>query len=317
MADHQLEPLRRTLHGQFSRSLEPALVVRSGDVVRYRTLDVGWGLEPPVDEVSPRRKFGPLEPPRDDGPCLIGPVAVEGAEPGDVLEVHVEEVVPGGWGYTWAGDIGFSNAELNRALGVADGPPCLLRWALDASAGIGTNQLRHRVRLRPFLGTIGLCPDREGWISAWLPRRTGGNMDCRELVAGSVLYLPVEVQGALVSLGDGHAAQGDGEVGGTAIECPMERVRLRYVIRTDLRLEMPRARTPTGWITFGFSENLEGASEQAIRGMLDLLEAELDLPRKEALALASTVVDLHVTQLVNGVKGVHAVLRHDGILRGT
>lgn len=311
---HYLSPERATLHGQFSRDLTPALTVDSGDLVRCRTLDVTWGLEARRPDGT-RETFGPRESPRDDGPCLLGPIAVRGARPGHVLEVHVEAVVPGPYGWTFAGETGFFNTGLNRVLGVAEGEPLLVRWSLDADAMIGTSHLGHRVHLRPFLGTLGLCPGDPGWQSAWPPRRTGGNLDCKELVAGTVLYLPVEVEGALLSLGDGHAAQGDGESSGTAIECPMERVDLRLVLREDLSLDAPRAHTPAGWITFGFGESLEAAVAEAINRMLDLLQARHELNRKEALALSSVAVEARITQLVNGTVGAHAILPH-GVLEG-
>jgi acetamidase/formamidase len=261
----------------------------------------------------PRRKFGPRASPRDDGPCLVGPVAVRGAEPGNGLEVHIEAVVPGAWGWTVAGEIGFFNAGLNRLLGVAEGPPGTTRWRLDNDAMVATSHHGHAVRLRPFLGTIGLSPAASGWHSARLPGSTGGNLDCKELTAGSTLYLPVAVTGALVSVGDGHATQGDGEVSGTAIECPMERVDLRYVVRDDLDLDAPRARTPHRRITFGFGEDFDEAAANALNEMLDLMTLRFGLSRKDTLALASPVVDLRVTQLVNGVCGVHAVLSHGAV----
>ena len=215
----------------------------------------------------PRRKFGPRESPRDDGPCLLGPVAVRGAEPGSVLEVHVEAVVPGAWGWTVAGEIGFFNAGLNRALGVAEGPPRTTRWRLDVDAMTTTGHHGHDIRLRPFLGAIGLSPAASGWHSAWPPGRTGGNLDCKELTARSTLYLAVAL----------------------------------------------RARTPDGWITFGFGEDLDEAAANALNGMLDLMMSEYGLCQKDTIALASPVVDLRVTQLVNGIRDVHAVLPHEAI----
>ena len=140
------------------------------------------------------------------------------------------------------------------------------------------------------------------------PRPTGGNIDCKELVAGSTLFLPIAVAGGLFSLGDGHAVQGDGEVAGPALECPMDEVRVTLALRPDLRLSMPRAHTPGGWITFGFDEDLNRATYAALNDMLDLMQELHDLDRREAVALASLVVDLRVTQVVNGVRGVHAVL---------
>ncbi len=152
-------------------------------------------------------------------------------------------------------------------------------------------------------------PAAAGRHSTVPPRPTGGNIDCKELVAGSTLYLPVEVAGGLFSLGDGHAVQGDGEAAGPALECPMERVSVRFEVLEDMPLRMPQADTPAGWLTFGFHEDLDEAMWLALEGMLDVLERR-GYNRKEALMLASLVVDLRVTQVVNITKGVHAVLPH-------
>jgi acetamidase/formamidase len=138
-------------------------------------------------------------------------------------------------------------------------------------------------------------------------------MDCKELVAGSTLYLPIPVPGALFSVGDGHAAQGDGEVCGVAIECPMELVDLTFRLRDDVRLTTPRANTPVGWITLGFDEDLNEATVLALIAMLDLMTELYGLSRPDALALASLVVDFRITQVVNGVRGVHALLPHGAI----
>lgn len=312
MSIHTLAPERATLHGQFSAGLAPALTVASGDTVHCRTLDVSWGLEARRADGSPRQVF-PREGPRDDGPALLGPIAVAGAQPGHVIEVQIETIVPGPYGWTFGGEIGFFNSELNRALGVSEGPPELLRWTLDGAALEGASHLGHRVRLRPFLGTLGLCPAGEGWLPAWPPRRTGGNLDCKELVAGSTLYLPVEVPGGLLSLGDGHAAQGDGEASGTAIECPLEHVALRLTLRDDLPPRPVHANTPAGWITFGFSESLDEACAMALNAMLDLTMERYGLSRKLTLALLSVAADVRITQLVNGVRGAHVLLPHDAI----
>ena len=134
-------------------------------------------------------------------------------------------------------------------------------------------------------------------------------MDCRELVAGTTLLLPVAVEGGLLSVGDGHAAQGDGELSGTAIECAMEEVRIRVTVRSGVRIKGPRIKTAEGWITLGFGPTLDAASMQASSAMLDLLAEVLRLQRSDALALASSKVDLRITQQVNPVKGVHAVFR--------
>ncbi len=144
----------------------------------------------------------------------------------------------------------------------------------------------------------------------------GGNIDCKELVAGTTLFLPIAVDGALLSAGDGHAAQGDGEISQLAIEAPVERARLTISVRDDLPLTTPIAWTPEAWLTFGFDEDLDEAAAIAIDALLELMGRELGLERREALAFASVVADLRVTQLVNGAKGVHAVLPH-GAIRST
>jgi acetamidase/formamidase len=184
---------------------------------------------------------------------------------------------------------------LNERLGVADRDPHTLVWRLDPEAGTGRDQFGRAVDLRPFLGVIGMPPPEPGvhWTSP--PRRWGGNIDCAELVQGATLYLPIPVDGASLSAGDGHARQGDGEVSQLAIEAPMERAQLRISL------------------TFGFDEDLDEAAAQAVDGMLELMRREHGLERRDALALASVVVDLRITQIVNGVKGVHAMLRDDAI----
>jgi acetamidase/formamidase len=151
-------------------------------------------------------------------------------------------------------------------------------------------------------------PPEPGEHSTTPPRRWGGNIDCKELVAGTTLFLPIPVDGALLLAGDGHGAQGDGEVSGTAIECPLERATLTLDL-DDRDLRSPIARTADSWLAFGLNEDLDVAAEQATETMLDLMERERGLSRPEARALASVSVDLHVTQVVNEVKGVHAILR--------
>lgn len=164
--------------------------------------------------------------------------------------------------------------------------------------------------LNPFIGLMGVAPAETGAHSTSPPRYCGGNIDCKELGRGSTLFLPISVEGALFSIGDGHAAQGDGEVSGTAIECPMDLVDITLTVRDDIKLSMPRAKTPAGWIAFGFNEDLNLAAAEALNGIVEWLQEMYKLGKAEALALSSAVVDLRVTQIVNGVKGVHAVLPH-------
>jgi acetamidase/formamidase len=304
MAIYTMEPERSTLHGSFSRDYPPALTIDSGDTVRFRTLDSGWGLEPSRGPGIPRKSFEPRVKEQDSGHALCGPVAIRGALPGMTLEVQINAIRPGAWGGTY---VGGPYREINRRLGVVDHEEALL-WTLDPDALIGRDQYGHTLPLRPFMGVMGMPPDEPGIHSTIPPRRCGGNIDCKELVAGSTLYLPIEVAGALFSVGDGHGTQADGEVCGTAIECPMERVELTFRLHDDLHLTTPRALTPAGWITFGFDANLNEATLIALEAMLDLLREQHQLERHQALALASLVVDLRVTQIVNQVWGVHAVL---------
>jgi acetamidase/formamidase len=157
-------------------------------------------------------------------------------------------------------------------------------------------------------------PPEAGIHATQPPRPWGGNIDCNLLVAGTTLFLPIPVDGALFSAGDGHARQGDGEVSQFAIECPLERLELTLGVRDDPRLSTPIAWTPEAWVTLGFDEDLDEAAAQATEGMLELMHREHGFERRDALALASVIVDLRITQLVNGVKGVHAVLRDDALV---
>jgi acetamidase/formamidase len=277
---HELPLERRVLHGHFSRELEPVLSVDPGDSVRIDVPNAGWYLESGEQLESP-----------GEGHALVGPVEVRGARAGQTLAVRIDDVQAGSWGIT--------HSE----------PPHALHWQLADGVGRAAGRA---VRLTPFLGVLGMPPPEPGVHPTEPPRRWGGNIDCKELVAGATLFLPIPVDGALFSAGDGHAAQGDGEVSGTAIECPA-RAQLTLDVRDDLPLEWPIARTRDAWLTLGFDENLGPATRIALDGMLTLMQRELGMAHTEAFMFASVVVDLRITQLVNGVVGVHAVLRDDAI----
>ena len=306
MATHRLEADDATLHGTFSRDRAPVLTVDPGDTVVLTTLDSGWSTGPwagpPAEWVRhPAWREGL-------GHALTGPIAVRGAGPGDTLEVRVVDVVPGGYGTTFAGG---RPTPFNERYGLTE-EAAVLAWTLDAAAGTGTNQLGLSVPLRPFPGVIGMPPPEPGEHSTIPPRVWGGNLDCRDLVAGATLHLPVPVPGALLSVGDGHARQGDGEVGGTAIECPMARVELVLDVRRDDPVTGPVVRGADGaWLTRGLGDTLADAAHEALAAMFALLEARFGLSRAEAVALASVVVDVRVTQIVNQVVGAHAVLPPD------
>lgn len=227
------------------------------------------------------------------------------------LSIHIDDLQVGSYGWTGAG--GWST-PLNDRLKVTELPEFSLHWELDAETMTALDQYGHTVSLRPFMGVMRMPLDVPGKQPTPPPRITGGNMDCKELVAGTTLYLPIAVEGGLFSTGDGHAAQGDGEVSVMAIEAPMQRCELTFDLLPDLHLTTPRANTPSGWITLAFHEDLDEAIGIALEAMLDLMGELYGYERQMALALASVVVDVRITQLVNaGVRGVHAFLPHGAI----
>jgi acetamidase/formamidase len=311
VATYTLESVRATLHGTYSRDYAPVLTVDSGDTVSYRLLDSGWNLEP-WQEPRPgtARKVEPREREKDWGHCLCGPIAIRGAKPKMTLAIRLDRIQIGSWGWSSGGGGPWG---ANTWAGTTEPPEVNLRWDLDPENLIGRSHLGHTVRLRPFLGNVGMPPAEPGFHSTYPPRFCGGNIDCKELVAGSTLYLPIPVVGGLLSLGDGHGLQGDGEVSGPALECPMERVDATFTLHEEMRLSLPRANTPAGWIAFGFHEDLNEATKQALSGILDIMTELYGCARNEAVNLASLVVDLRITQLVNGVRGVHAVLPHGAV----
>ena len=301
MARHQLDPSPSTTADVFSRDLPTALTVDPGDSVLLRSLDASGHLE---RQQVPGEQVPTMFAERK-GHCLTGPIEVRGATPGDVLAVRFVSLRPGDWGWTAAAA---RDTPLTRRLGLHDGPPAWLLWQIDADAGVATSNLGHTVATAPFHGVAGVAWDEPGEHSTIPPRAVGGgNIDCRELVAGSVLYLPVAVPGALLSIGDGHAAQGDGEVAGTAIECGMT-TELQLDLVTGRPVPGVHAETPAGQITFGFSPDLNAAMGDALDAMLTWLQASYGIGKATALALASPVLHLRITQVANQSWGVHALL---------
>jgi acetamidase/formamidase len=297
---HDLSPVRANLHGHFSAELAHVLEVDSGDMIRARTLRADW-----VDADFERQH------PFDDGHALLGPVFVRGARPGDAMAIEILSLRPARSGRTAAGDF---PSLVNDRLGLTGTGHHRIEWEIEPEKMVA-RALGFDVEVRPFLGVIGMPPAEPGIHSTIPPRLTGGNIDCRELVAGSALVIPVAVKGGLLSFGDGHAAQGDGEVGGTAIECAMDEVVLRVSLRAGAGLKTPEAHTPAGFITFGFSPDLDEAFMIALEAMIDRLQLELSLERVKATALASVCVDFRVTQVANETLGVHALLPIDRLRR--
>lgn len=308
MTIHTLEPTRETLHGHFSRDMSPALTIDSGDTVRIRTLDANWFTEftcaldnPPETMAEVGKLFEPINKPEDAGHALCGPIAVRGAKAGQALAIHFNRIVPGEWGWSlpWYG---------------TEGSLPIIIWQLDAKTMTGRNQHGHTIALEPFCGVIGMPADVDGLQITTPPRINGGNLDCKALTAGTTLYLPVAVDGGLLSLGDGHAAQGDGESGGTAIECPLQLVDITVELINTPLLDVPYADTPAGWLVMGMDQDMQNAHDMALSNMQTFIANRYNVDRLTALSLMGTVVDMRITQTVNGVKGVHAILPH-GALR--
>jgi len=304
MAMHRIDPSPGTTVNVFSPEHAPVLTVDPGDTVVVRSLDAAGYLarhESPGDTGQPTMFPGEFR-----GHCLTGPVAVRGAGPGDMLALRLVSVTPDDWGWTVAPTI--PDSPVARRLGLTEAEPAWLLWEIDAGAGKATANEKYTRPLAPFLGVMGVAPAAPGEHSTVPPRaEAGGNIDCKELTAGSTLYLPVAVPGALLYLGDGHGAQGDGEACGTAIECPMTTEAV-----VDLAPARPlasvHAETPAGRVTFGFSGDLNEAMGDALDAMITWMAAIFGISRAEALALASNCVDLRITQVANVTWGVHALL---------
>ena len=247
-----------------------------------------------VDDVS-RLDFAKVNP-------VAGPVFIDGAEPGDVLKVTLLSFAPSGWGWT-------ANIPGFGLLADEFKQPALHLWRYDPqSLAPALFASRGKVPLKPFTGTIGVAPAEPGLHSIVPPRRVGGNMDVRDLAQGTELFLPVEVAGALFSVGDTHAAQGDGEVCGTAIESPM-RVALRFDLLKQTPLAFPRFRTPGpvsrhldagGYdVCTGIGPDLMQAARAAVRSMVDLLSRQHGMPAIDAYLLCSVCGDLRISEIVD------------------
>ncbi|WP_346726707.1 acetamidase/formamidase family protein [Bacillus suaedaesalsae] len=308
---HTLKLENQNLHASFSSSYDPILTVQSGDTIVVTTPDIAFGFA--EEKGMERVQFHSREKETAWGHPMIGPIKVEEARQGMTLEITLHDIETGWYGWNCAG--GKTNWQ-NEVLGISKMDEVRLDWHLDAERMIGTTNVGEQpisVVLKPFMGLLGVAPSEPGIHSTIPPRRVGGNIDCKELVSGSTLYLPIEVDGALFSIGDGHAIQGDGEVSGQAIECPMNAVTFTLKVREDVLIKSPRANTPSGWLTFGFHEDLNEATALALQGMIELIQEQYKVSKTEATALASVVVDLRITQVVNQVKGVHALLPHGAI----
>ena len=312
MTDHRLASSPETCHwGFFDAALPPVLTIRSGDRVTVETISGGRDVLPPAGFTLLPDHLAVIEAmvPRMRGHLLTGPIAVEGAVPGDVLEIRIEAVeCRQDWAWT----------RIHPTMGsLPEDFPFGKTWhtRLDRQRSMAVLPWGTELPLAPFFGVMGVAPPPAfGAVSTIEPRAYGGNMDLKELVPGTVLYLPVFAAGALFSVGDGHGAQGDGEVCLTALETALEG-RFQIILRKDLKLPLPRAETATHWITMGFDPDLDDAAKTALREMIDLIATGTGLAREDAYMLCSVASDLRVTQMVDGNKGVHAMLAKSLLVR--
>jgi acetamidase/formamidase len=305
MTHHRLAPDVGTVHwGWFDAALEPVLTIESGDRVTVQTVSGGMANLPgPGFHVPPElhRIHAKVER-RMPGHILTGPIAVRGAQPGDVLEIRILDVqLRQDWGYTYVRPLAGALPNDFTAF-----EQMIVR--LDQARNVGILPWGTELPLRPFFGVMGVAPPPAwGMISTIQPRAHGGNLDNKELIPGSTLYLPVHVEGGRLSLGDGHAVQGDGEVCTTAIETALEGT-FEIVLRKDLAIRYPQAETPTHVITMGMDPDLDDAAQAALRRMIDYVTAHSELSRQQAFMLMSLAADVRVTQLVNEHKGIHVML---------
>jgi acetamidase/formamidase len=304
---HHLKAGVDTCHwGQFDAALPPVLFVASGDTVVIDTVSGGPDALPPAGfHVPPELLDIHARSARSlPGHILTGPVHVQGAEPGDTLEVRILDVrLRQDWGYNVIRPLA------GTLPGDFDGPPRLVHIPLDAEHMTGRMPWGLALPLHPFFGILGVAPPAHwGRISSIVPRAHGGNLDNTELRPGASLLLPVHVPGALFSCGDGHAAQGDGEVCTTAIETALHG-RLELVLHKRTGLAYPRAETPTHLVTMGMDPDLDQCLAMALRDMIAWIVERRGLSREDAYMLCSLAVDFRVTQTVNVSRGVHALLR--------
>lgn len=294
-----------TVHGAYSRALLPLAAVDAGTPFTLACPDVAYGLEQHGDDGEPRAKVA-IEPgARFDGPAMVGPVWINEARPGQFLEISIERLKPASWAWTVAGFNGHNRRWL-ESLGVDHEDYELVRWTLDGR--FARAETGWTVPVAPFFGSMGVCPGGEDWTAGWAPHVGGGNMDCPLLTAGATLTVPVMVPGALFSAGDGHAAQGNGELAGSALECPLEGT-FNTRLLDAFPVRQPVIRRGDERAVLGFGLDLDEAAAMAMDGMLALLGAEYDLTRRQGLAFASAAANLHVTQIANGTVGVHVVWR--------
>src|SRR5438270_2014559 len=309
-ATYVLKPTLKTVAwGYYDAKTPRVLSVKSGDIVEIQTLITSSpkrleeaGVPPDQVEQSLRDITDQVKDKGPGGHILTGPIYIEGAEIGDVLEVKIlsaKLAIP--YAYNGFGP--------GRGYLPDDYPYSKIKIIpLDAQRMVAKFAPGIEIPLHPFFGSMGDAPpEGAGRFNSAPPWIMGGNLDNKDLVAGTTLYLPVHASGALFEVGDGHAGQGDGEVDITALETSLIGT-FQFIVRKDMHLKWPRAETPTHYITMGLNDDLNACATLAVREMIDLLVTEKHLSRDDAYMLASVAADLHITELVDGNKGVHMMI---------
>lgn len=305
---YTLRPTPSTVEwGHYDANAKPVLRIKSGDTVQIQTLLTNEpkpleaaGVPPDQVEQSLRDIVDQVKDHGPGGHILTGPIYVDGAEPGDVLEVRILKIQLA---------IPYAYNAFGPRSGIFPNEfpyPRTKIIPLDANRMVAHFADGIDIPLHPFFGSMGDAPPR-GRISSGPPWINAGNLDNKELVAGTTLYIPVHVPGALFEVGDGHAGQGDGEVDITALETSLIGT-FQFVVRKDLHFHWPRAETPDYYITMGLDPDLNEATKMAVREMIDYLTTEKHLTRDDAYMLCSVAADLRITQLVDGTKGAHMMM---------
>jgi acetamidase/formamidase len=313
--------------GYFDNSLPPVLRIRSGDTVEIETGTHLMGRMIPgvqtedwirmyKEEMAkyPDTYFYPdpatgvqKKEKRPNHTHLTGPIHVEGAEPGDILQIEILEIIPTAYGF----NINPEPSFMNNGLLAGDFKKGRVTWYRADLKKMEFGFLPGvKVPLRPFPGTLGVQLPEPGRYTNIPPGKHAGNLDCKELIAGTVLYVPVWVKGAGVVAGDAHLAQGDGEVNVSALEGAFRNITLRMTVRKDLKkkVDWPFISTPSHWITLGFHLDQYEATKMAVRKAIRFLNAHYGMSDEDGYAFCSMAVDLHVTQVVDYVQGIHAMI---------
>jgi len=310
-ADYKLNPSPTTVTwGYYWSEAKPALRIKSGDTVEVHTLttanprglaQVGvkdGDIEPELKEIYAHPELRSL-----GGHILTGPIYIEGAEPGDTLEVRIQKI-------TLATPYAYNGFNPTRGVLPKEdferGKSRLI--PLDEQRMVAKFSDGIEIPLHPFFGSMGVAPAPElGKVNSGPPGAHAGNLDNKDLVAGTKLFIPVFVPGALFLVGDGHAGQGNGEADITAMETSLVGT-FQFVVRKDMHLKGPRGETPTHWIAMGLDPDLNKAMIYAVRDAIDFLVTEKHMTREDAYALCSVAVDFNVTQAVDGTEGIHGLI---------